>query len=371
MMSFRGKPIYLHRDDLQSLVDALKGLGYQCTGPRIRDGAVVYERVDRIEDMPQGMEDSQAPGQYRLRRADHRRLFAWANGPQALKPMTFSPREVLWRVARDGEGRLQFHEVPAEAPPSAVIGVRACDLAALKILDQHYLSDARYRARRRALLLVAVNCTHPAETCFCASTGDGPRATAGFDLSLDELDDGYVVHAGTKKGRGVMDQLPQTPASSAQLQAGRRASKQAAARQTRTLPSRNLRDTLFSNLDHPRWDEVAARCLSCGNCTSVCPTCFCHGQVEEAALDGSQSSHYRQWDSCFTEGHSHLHGFTVRKDTRSRYRQWMTHKLGSWHDQFGRSGCVGCGRCITWCPVGIDITEEAHGIHGGGEGAGE
>ncbi len=371
MMSFRGKPIYLHRDDFQSLVDALKGLGYQCIGPRIRDGAVVYERVDRIEDMPRGMEDSQAPGQYRLRRADHRRLFAWANGPQALKPMTFSPREVLWRVARDGEGRLQFHEVPAEAPPAAVIGVRACDLAALKILDQHYMSDARYRARRRALLLVAVNCTHPAETCFCASTGDGPRATAGFDLSLDELDDGYVVHAGTKKGRGVMDQLPQTPASSAQLQAGRRASKQAAARQTRTLPSRNLRDTLFSNLDHPRAGRggrplPVLRQLHLG---------MSHLFLPRPGGGGGPRRRPEQplppVGLVLHRGAQYMHGFTVRKDTRSRYRQWMTHKLGSWHDQFGRSGCVGCGRCITWCPVGIDITEEAHGIQGGGEGAGE
>lgn len=370
-MSVPGKPIYLKRDELQSLVDALQGQGYRCIGPRARDGAIVYEGIDSVADMPQGMEDSQVPGQYRLRQADHGRLFAWANGPQALKPLTFSPREVLWRAVRDGEGRLRFERIPAEAPPTAVVGVRACDLAALAILDRHYMNDAHYRARRRALLLVAVNCTHPAETCFCASTGDGPRATAGFDLALDELEDGYVMYARTKKGRGIMSRLPQTPATQTQLRAGRRASRQAAARQTRTLPSRNLRDVLFSNLEHPRWDDVAARCLSCGNCTSVCPTCFCHGQAEEPALEGTHSTHYRQWDSCFTEGHSHLSGFTVRKDTRSRYRQWMTHKLGSWHDQFGRSGCVGCGRCIAWCPVGIDITEEAHAINDGSRGKGE
>ena len=132
--------------------------------------------------------------------------------------------------------------------------------------------------------------------------------------------------------------------------------QEAAQQQTRSLPSHNLRDALFANLEHPRWEDVAERCLSCGNCTSVCPTCFCHSETDETALDGDHSLHARQWDSCFTQGHSYIHGMTIRADTRTRYRQWLTHKLGSWHDQYGRSGCVGCGRCIAWCPVGIDIT---------------
>ena len=119
-----------------------------------------------------------------------------------------------------------------------------------------------------------------------------------------------------------------------------------------------MQELLQGNLEHPRWDDVAERCLTCGNCTMVCPTCFCTTVEDHSDLAGRRAERKRRWDSCFTMDFSYIHGGSVRDQARSRYRQWMTHKLASWIDQFGTSGCVGCGRCITWCPVGIDITEE-------------
>jgi sulfhydrogenase subunit beta (sulfur reductase) len=360
------KSLFLPRGSLQRLIELLRGRGFRCTGPQVRDGAIVYETMDDCRQLPAGMEDRQGPGSYRLQDTGTPRWFAWANGPQALRPLLFAPRESLWKAARDEHGRLHFQAQLPEPEPVAVIGVRACDLAALDLQDKHFLGgpapDPYYAARRRGLFLVAVNCSHPAATCFCASTGDGPQAERGFDLVLDELDDGFVAAAGSEAGAELLQQLTLAPAESAQLQAAAAQTSAAVRRQVRGLPSRNLRDDLFANLEHPRWEEVAGRCLACGNCTSVCPTCFCHRETEQPALDGSHSHHLREWDSCFTQGHSYIHGLTIRAETRQRYRQWLTHKLGFWHDQYGRSGCVGCGRCITWCPAGIDITEEASAL---------
>ena len=107
------------------------------------------------------------------------------------------------------------------------------------------------------------------------------------------------------------------------------------------------------------------RCLTCGNCTMVCPTCFCTTTEDVTDLTGDHAERWRHWDSCFDLDFSYLHGGPCAPRARSRYRQWLTHKLGTWHDQFGSSGCVGCGRCIVWCPVGIDITEEAHALRAG------
>ena len=361
---------FLPYDQLPVLVARLMQQGYQCLGPGVENGAIVLRELDTPDAIPRGLQAEQAPGRYQLTQDPKQRYFAWANGPQAIKPLAFAPTESLWRVARDASGALQFTAVVPAVPKQALIGVRACDLAALALQDAHFLRagarDTHYAQRRGALFLVAVQCAEPAATCFCASTGDGPTPTTGYDLTLAELAEGFVVEAGSEPGRQVFDALNLSPASAQQIDDARRQGEVAAAAQTRRLPGRNLRDALMSQLEHPRWDAVAARCLACGNCTAVCPTCFCHAEVDAPALSGESSAHGREWDSCFGESHGHLHGFNVRPDIRSRYRQWLTHKLAGWHDQFGRSGCTGCGRCIAWCPVGIDLTEEVAALTASG-----
>lgn len=358
---------FLSRESFDALIAALVHCGYRCEGPTVRDGAIVYAPINGVSDLPRGVTDRQQPGSYRVVEGDGDRLFAWATGPQALKPYLFAPRETVWRARREAGGVIAFTPPEPDAEPVAVIGVRACDLAALRLQDRHFLEgpypDPFYAARRENLLVVAVNCSHPAQTCFCVSTGDGPHAKDGFDLALTELDSGFLVHVGSAAGRRVAERMQLGPAEPAHSLAEEDQARSAAECQSRALPGRNLRDTLFENLEHPRWDDVAARCLSCGNCTSVCPTCFCHAETEVPSLAGD-TEHVREWDSCFTQRHAYMHGYPVRTQIRQRYRQWLTHKLGGWHDQYGRSGCVGCGRCVSWCPVGIDITEEATAICG-------
>lgn len=347
----------LPRRELQRLLDLLQQQGFDVIGPRVRDDAIVYSPLGSIDELPQGVSDRQSPGAYRLQQNSTSRAFAWANGPQALKPLLFSPQEVLWSSRQSATGSLEFiRQMPATAP-MAVLGVRACDLAALAMLDRHFASDAQYQARRSGLLLLAVNCTDPAETCFCHSTGDGPAAAQGYDLLLDELDEAYLLRSGSARGADLLDRLALSEASAAQRAQARQQHETAVGRMHRQLPP-DLAGRLVAQPQHAHWDAVAGRCLSCGNCTSVCPTCFCHAERDATDLDGRASRHVREWDSCFSPAHSYIHGKVIRVQTRHRYRQWLTHKLDGWHAQFGRSGCVGCGRCISWCPVGIDLTEE-------------
>ena len=359
---------FLPRKSFGALVSALLSRGYHCMAPAIRDGAVVYEALQPGGDLPTGLSVHQSPGCYTVEITDSPRNFDWSNGPFALKPLVFKSRETLWTVERRADGQMAFSESQESPDPVAVIGVRACDLAALALQDRHFLkegsTDPLYQTRRESLFLVAVNCTRPAETCFCVSTGDGPTARDGFDLQLDELDEGFVIHSGSPAGQEILQALPLEPVTSEHEATVAAQNRQAVECQRRRLPSGSLEDVLFDNLEHPHWQAVAERCLSCGNCTSVCPTCFCYREQDTGSLDLSRSTHTREWDSCFTQGHSYIHGMTIRAGTDLRYRQWLTHKLGSWHSQYGRSGCVGCGRCISWCPVGIDLTEEVSSIVG-------
>ncbi|MDZ7654039.1 MAG: hypothetical protein U5L03_16540 [Burkholderiaceae bacterium] len=201
------QPDFFSFEHLHMLLAALNEQGYQCLGPRVENGAIVLRPLEPGEDLPRGLQAEQAPGRYRLTHDPLNRYFAWANGPQAIKPQAFAPTESLWRVARDATGSLQFETVVPDAPAQALIGVRACDLAALALQDAHFLREGRrdphYLQRRERLFLVAVQCAEPAATCFCASTGDGPTPTAGYDLALAELADGFVVVAGSDKGQAV------------------------------------------------------------------------------------------------------------------------------------------------------------------------
>ncbi len=354
-------PILITVQGLDDLIGVLKAKGYQVWGARERDGALGLEPIDTAADLPRGRIEAADAGAVRLVDGPRDAFFDHTLPMQGLKRVVYPAEERLYTVGQDMAAR----EEPVEAPPTAVIGVRPCDLAALDTLTAVFedgpFVDGRFRRRRDALLLIAVNCMRPASTCFCASMGTGPRAESGFDLAIDEVIEAgrhvFVVAAGSDRGREILSELAGGPASEADLQAARDGSRACAEAQERRMPE-GVEDLLKRSYEHPHWTEVAERCLSCANCTMVCPTCFCSTVEERSSLDGAQAERWRRWDSCFTLEFSYLHGGAVRTETASRYRQWLTHKLAHWRDQFGTSGCVGCGRCIGWCPVGIDITAE-------------
>ncbi|MEM9243240.1 MAG: 4Fe-4S dicluster domain-containing protein [Pseudomonadota bacterium] len=352
---------FLPYPKLQQLIDELNQQAYRCVGPQVRDGAIVYDHFHDIKQLPWGVRDIQNPGEYRLEAHDEKQAFAWANGPQAAKPELFKSRESLWRVERDDKGKLCFREVENNAK-IALFGIRPCDLHAIKIQDRVFLQDKyvdqHYQRRRENTLIIVVNCSYSSNNCFCLTANGHPQAKSDYDIALTEVDGGFTADFLSSAAQALLSKLALTEASSQQLTAAEKKIDQAVTMQGKKMPEGDLAQLLRDNREHPQWEDVSRRCLSCGNCTQVCPTCFCHREVEKPALDGQSSEHVREWDSCFTEGHSYIHGLVVRKSTKHRYRQWLTHKLGTWHEQFGTSGCVGCGRCITWCPTGIDITKE-------------
>jgi ferredoxin len=370
-----GTQAVLTIEGLGQLFAALRRRGYRLLGPTVRDGAIVYDDIASPADLPRAWTDEQEGGHYRLRRRDDDALFGYAVGPHSWKKFLHPPLQRLWQAARTEEG-VEIVPEPHPAERLAFVGVRACELHAIAIQDRVLLGGARadpyYRARREAAFIVSVNCGTAGGTCFCASMQTGPKAASGYDLALTELvgerEHRFVVGVGSEGGQAVLAELPHRDATGAEVAAADAVLARTAASMGRSMRDDDLHDLLLRSLNHPRWDEVAARCLTCGNCTMVCPTCFCTSVEETSDLDGSRTSRSQRWDSCFTMDFSYLHGGSVRSSARSRYRQWMTHKLATWWDQFGTSGCVGCGRCITWCPVGIDITEEVAAIRDGGKG---
>ncbi len=368
-----GTTIIIEKPALDLVIQALRERGYRAIGPTLGDGAIIYDDVAGIKDLPVGWVDEQEAGYYRLKKGREGRMFDFVVGPHSWKQFLFPPRLTLLRVTKTSSGmECDSPDLTAPHPKIAFIGVRACELAAIDIQDTVFVRgpfvDPHYKIRRDQTILIAVNCVHPGGTCFCASMKTGPRAEAGFDLALTELEDRFMVEIGTATGASLVDSVPRREATPDDLQTADRLLEEARNHMGRELYVADLPELLVSNLDHPQWEKVAARCLSCANCTMVCPTCFCSTVEDANDLRGDHSERLRLWSSCFTLEFSHLHGGGRQPTIKDRYRQWMTHKLATWKEQFGTLGCVGCGRCITWCPPGIDITAEVASIRGGEQG---
>ncbi|SNY59305.1 4Fe-4S dicluster domain-containing protein [Paractinoplanes atraurantiacus] len=359
-------PRLIGADGLGALFTALRDRGYTVVGPTLRDGAVVLAELDSAGQLPSGWSADTEAGRYRSRRREDGAVFAHCAGPVSAKTFVHPPRARLWSADRNPDGSVSAAGPDAPAKRFAFVGVHPCDIAALGVLDRVLAGgehpDPVYTARRDGTFVVVAECTEPAATCFCTSMGTGPAATAGFDIAITELLDGghrFLARGGSPAGTEVLAALPSVPAGAEDTAAATAAVERAAAAISRHMPDEPLPALMTASRESPRWADVASRCLTCGNCTMVCPTCFCTSTEDVTDLTGQHTEHQRHWDSCFSLDFSYLHGGPVRTSTASRYRQWMSHKLGTWQEQFGMSGCVGCGRCIAWCPAGIDITEEA------------
>ncbi|MCB2178869.1 4Fe-4S dicluster domain-containing protein [bacterium] len=354
--------VVIKKAEFNQLLFALQKLGFTTLGPQVKHEVVEYGPIDKLDDLPQGYTSVQEAGSYRLKKGVHNRYFDITPGAQSWKQYIYPPRKKLFTMHKDN-GTWERVEDDTEVPKFAFIGVRPCELAAINILDhiliRNDFQDSDYAARRSRLFILAVDCTAPGDTCFCVSMGTGPEAEKGYDLKLTELEDSFLIRIGSDIGLALMRELTWEPATAFVQQAAQRAIEKAIRSMGRHIrDAESLPDVLLNNLEHEYWMDVADRCMSCGNCTFVCPTCFCWDALDEVSVTTEETSRVRVWDSCFNLAYSAQAGGNTRPSTKSRYRQWLSHKFGNWQKQFGMLGCVGCGRCITWCPAGIDVTAE-------------
>lgn len=363
--------VKIHPEDLQQLLTLLQRKDYDTIGPTLGDEAIVFDRITSTGDLPTGWSDEQEPGKYRVSKRDDQAFFGFTLPPQSCKRYLYPPLRKLFSIRRNGKS-LEVTDEKRVARKLAFIGVRPCDLSAIAIQDRVFASgeyrDDDYQSLRKSAFIVAVNCSQAGSNCFCTSMKTGPKAEEGFDIAMTEIvkdhEHYFVCEAGTKAGTSILAEIGAADASQAEIAEAENVVQKTAAQITKTMDPSGVPSLLSENLDHPQWDDVAKRCMTCGNCTMVCPTCFCSTVEDTTDLSGQTADRSRRWDSCFTMDFAKVSGGNFRISPKSRYRQWLTHKLSSWVEQFGVSGCVGCGRCITWCPVGIDLTAEVKAIRG-------
>jgi len=350
--------------DLNRIFEQFKTGGYKIVGPTIRDNAIVYDEIQDVKDLPVGLTDEQKPGSYRLKRRGDNALFGYVVGPQSWKKFLFPPLLTIWEAKRSN-GKFELIEPNFEGQKFVFVGVRACEISAILIQDKIFgggqYKDPNYLKIRENVFLIAVNCNEPGDNCFCLSTGTGPRVLTGYDIVLTEVvsdEEHYLLaRAGTEEGKEMLEMLGFAEATKEEIEKADKVSSDAIKKFKKEVDLEGIVELLQSNYENPLWDKVSEKCLTCANCTMVCPTCFCNTIEDVTDLSGQNAKRIRRWDSCFTLEFSYIHGGSLRYSTMSRYRQWMVHKLSTWKNQFGMLGCVGCGRCITWCPVGIDIVE--------------
>lgn len=352
------------------MIELLRAEGRTVIGPTVVDGTITPAEIETSDDLPIGWADDQEAGRYRVVETQTDEWFASSSPSDSWKRFLSPPEALLIRSKRTDQG-LAIESAEPERHEVAFFGIRSCDLAAIAILDRVFLApgqvDPIYERRRSDVFVVAAACAHPGNLCFCVSMDTGPSPTTGFDVAVTEIWTAdrheFLVTTGSERGRALVDRIPGRPATADDLATAAEQHDRAAAQMGRQLDPADP-PLVAATPDHAGWADVGERCLACGNCTMVCPTCYCNSMSDRSDLVGDETERWRVWDSCFNADFSGLHGTPVRERVSDRYRQWLLHKLVTWHDQYGTSGCVGCGRCISACPVGIDLTAEVRAMAG-------
>ena len=285
-------------------------------------------------------------------------ILEYRNAKESPKSLLFPQREALFRY-RAEKGRAEV-DVPSGAGKGRVLfGIRPCDARGFLLLDKVFgggCRDPYYTDRRSGTVVVSLGCVDPNPSCFCLSMGGGPCSSEGSDVLLLDLGDRYIAEAVSEKGAALLEDQAFEKSDEKSLSLAEKTKKQAEASMQPVAKKENLEEELERLFSDPVWKDLAESCLSCGICTYLCPTCHCFDLCDEAS--GQAGERIRVWDSCqfplFTQQAS---GFNPRPSVKERFRQRIMHKLSYLPKSQSMTGCVGCGRCVTECPVNLDIRE--------------
>jgi ferredoxin len=276
---------------------------------------------------------------------------------QSLKGFFFPPREVLFESRRTEDG-LELVPSSSSDAPRVIVAARPCDVASLPVLDKLFgwdYQDSSYFQRRQRTTIISLACDPPPKDCFCVSLGGSPAGIEGSDLLLTPLRDAYHVLIITERGKALVEKYAQFFEESDEQHNQERArlEDEWRAQVTKEIDADRLREAL--DFDSGAWEMLAQQCVDCAICTFLCPTCHCFDIQDEG--DNAHAIRLRLWDSCARQDFTEMAVHQPRPNHFSRYRQRLMHKFKYYPENFGRVLCVGCGRCIQYCPAGVDITK--------------
>jgi len=341
--SSRGSNVLIPKDSFYKWIDTLRS-EYRVFGPVMERDWTIFKEISSSKDLFMEYPTTMlSPG----------------------KLFIYKPREDILKFSM--EPTLSIEEIKPEIEKQVIVGIHSCDTNAVLYLDIHFkhaYRDPYYTIRRDNTILIALNCMQITEDCFCSSLGTGPhlKAQSGYDMVLTDFGEDYLVELKSERSLEIFNLIKGKEAGPDEWRLKSEKEEALIKSFKKFIDIKGLDDLYMKNLDHPVWANTAdGRCLSCSNCVMVCPTCFCYDIADEMSMDLKEGKRFRQLDACQDLRFAAVHGGNFRHTRASRLRQFQMHNLG-YTSQYGITKTVGCGRCITWCPTRIDLTEVAKEI---------
>ena len=339
---FRSSNLLIKKDSFLKFIDALRS-EHRVFGPVKERNYVAFREISSSTDLFMEYQTTMlSPG----------------------KMFIYKPREDILKFRM--EAPVSIEEITPTIEKQVIVGIHPCDINAILYLDKTFLGvfpDPFYKARRENTILIGLNCMQVSENCFCSSVGAGPflKAQAGYDMILTDFGEDYLVEIKHSKASELFT-IKGKEAGPDEWRVKSEKEETVLKSFKKVIDIDGLDDLFMKNLDHPVWTTTAdERCLSCSNCVMVCPTCFCYDIVDETSMDLKGVRRIRQLDACQDLRFAEVHAGNFRLRRASRLRQFVIHNL-NYTNQYGVIKTVGCGRCITWCPTKIDLTEMAKEI---------